>query len=180
MKRLAAEIMAIALMVGHGWLLPSTPAIAESSRALELRLLVPNPKSCVGSESIIAEVALRNMGRETVSIPAGGIDSAVHYSAYAPGDFHSPGLRTFDITSDPWPDQLRKQKEVILRPGESYWITGKLILDRDFFSEAGMYDVSIDFSAPRSGASVRAFTGPLESNRVYFELEDCHAENSKQ
>ena len=144
---------------------------AHPEDGLVLRLLIPNAKSCVASEEIGAEVVLRNTASTSVTVPLGAIGSGIHYSAYSPGDIHSPGLRTLDINSDPWPVRSRPPKEVTLRPGESYWVTSRLVLDHDFFSKPGIYDVSIELSAPQSGSNT--LVGPLESNRVYFELEDC-------
>jgi hypothetical protein len=148
---------------------------AESG--LVVRLLIPKPKSCTSSEEITAEVVLRNPTSASVAIPLGAIGSGIHYSAYSQGDIHSPGLATLNINSDPWPGRSRPPKEVTLHPGESYWLTFKLALDRDFFSKPGIYDVSIDLSAPESG--LNTFVGPLESNKVYFELEDCGQVKSK-
>jgi hypothetical protein len=151
---------------------------ANSQNDLVVRLLIPNPKSCIASDEIDTELVLRNTASTSVTVPLGAIGSGVHYSAYSPGDIHSPGLRTLDINSDPWPVlRSRPPKEVTLRPGESYWVTSRLVLDHDFFSKPGIYDVSIDLSAPQGGSNT--FVGPLESNRVYFELEDCGPHKTK-
>jgi hypothetical protein len=151
---------------------------ASSENGLVLRLLIPNPKFCTSNDEIVSEVVLRNTSSSSVTVPLGALGSGIHYTAYSPGDIHSPGLRTLDINADPWPvPRSRPPKEVTLRPGESYWVASRLALDHDFFSQAGIYDVTIDLSAPRGGSNT--FVGPLESNRVYFELEDCVTHKSK-
>jgi len=161
--------------------LPFTPSTAfpqrKPQRGLVLRLLIPNPKSCASSEDLIAEVVLRNPTSVTVTVPLSGIGSRIHYSYYSQGDIHSPGVATLNINADPWPARARPPKEITLRSGESYWLAAKLALDRDFFSKPGIYDVSIDL--PASPGRPNAFAGLSESNKVYFEIEDCSLGKAK-
>jgi hypothetical protein len=142
-----------------------------------LRLLIPNPKSCAPSEEISAEVVLRNQTPATVTVPLSGIGSGIHYSSHSQGDIHSPGVATLNVNADPWPARARPPKEITLRSGESYWLTARLALDRDFFSKPGIYDVSID--PPASSRNSHAFVGLSESNKVYFEVEDCNPGKTK-
>lgn len=152
---------------------------ARSPHRLALRLLVPNPKSCLGSEDIAAEIALRNMSSEPIKVPMSGFGSGIHYRAFSTGDIHSPGLQTLDLMSDPWPTQPRPPKQVNLGPGESYWADGRLVLNHEFFSKPGIYAVSIDFTASKNDAAPHVFDGALESNWVYFEVEDCNSDKAR-
>jgi hypothetical protein len=144
--------------------LPLTTSTALRQRKPEsgvvTRLLIPNPKSCISSEEIRAEIVLRNRTATTVIIPLSGIGSRIHYTSYSPGDIHSPGVATLSINADPWPARTRPPKKITLQSGESYWLDARLALDRDFFSKPGIYDVSIDIQES-------------ESNKVYFEIADC-------
>jgi len=152
---------------------------AQSPPKLALRLLLPNPKSCVGSEDIPAEIALRNMSDKPIIVPLSGIGSGVHYSKFSTSDIHSPGLQTLDVMSDPWPIQSHPPKQVKLGPGESYWADGRLVLNHEFFSTPGIYAVSIDFTPSKNAAAENVFDGALESNWVYFEVEDCRPDKTK-
>jgi hypothetical protein len=67
---------------------------AQLPHRLTLRLLVPSPKSCVGSEDIVAEIAFRNMSDESIKVSMSGLGSGIHYRAFSTGDVHSPGLQT--------------------------------------------------------------------------------------
>jgi hypothetical protein len=152
---------------------------AQSPHKLALRLLVPNPKSCLGSEGIAAEIALRNTSNEPIKVLMSGFGSGIHYRAFSTGDIHSPGLQTLDLMSDPWPIQSRRPKQVNLGPGESYWADGRLVLNHEFFSKPGIYAASIDFTASNNNAAAHIFEGALESNWVYFEVEDFHSDRPK-
>jgi hypothetical protein len=74
---------------------------ARLQHRLALRLLVPNPKSCLGSEDIFTEIAFRNISDESIKVSMSGFGSGIHYRAFSTGDAHSPGLQTLDLTSDP-------------------------------------------------------------------------------
>jgi hypothetical protein len=147
---------------------------------LAVRLLLPNPRSCLGDKHIPAEIALRNMSDKLIIVPLSGIGSGIHYRAFSTGDVHSPGLQTLDLMSDPWPTQSQPSKQVNLSPGESYWVDGRLVLNHEFFSTPGVFAVSVDFTPSRQDAAQNVFQGALQSNWVYFEIEECHDPGSRQ
>lgn len=151
----------------------------QSPPKLTLRLLLPTPKSCVGSDNIAAEIALRNMSDKQTMVPLSGISSGIHYRAFSTGDVHSPGLQTLDLMSDPWPIQSHPPKQVNLGPGESYWVDARLVLNHDFFSTPGIYAVSIDFTPSKNDGAGNVFEAALESNWVYFEIDDCGTQKTK-
>ena len=151
----------------------------QSPPKLALRLLLPIPKSCAGSESISAEIALRNISDKRMKVPLSGIGSGIHYRAFSTGDIHSPGLQTLDLTSDPWPIQSHSPEQVNLGPGESYWVDGRLVLNHDFFSASGIYAASIDFTPSKSAGTGNVFDGAMASNWVYFEIDDCGPQTTK-
>ncbi len=119
------------------------------------------------------------MSDKPITVPLNGIGSGIHYRSFSAGDIHSPGLQTLDITSDPWPLRAHPSKQVNLGAGESYWTDGKIILKNEFFSTPGIYAVSIDFVPSKSDSAANVFDGALESNWVYFEIEDCHGTASR-
>lgn len=173
------------LLLGVSWILFSAFLIlvarpeTQSAKWLTLRLLLPTPKSCVGAGHIDGEVAIRNTGAESIIVPLTGVGSSIQFSAYSAGDKLSPGFETLDIRADPWPTGSRPPKQIILRPGESYWVNVNFALEKDFFSKPGIYDVRIDLTAAESDTPKDAFSGSLESNWVYFELEDCSRHKTK-
>jgi len=155
------------LQVAHG------PADAELHKVLLLRLLIPEPQSCVGTEGISGELILRNTGNRPMIISFAGLSSGVQFRSYSEGDEHSSGLKTLDIRKDPWNPRAASPKEITLSPDESRWINVNLTLERDFFSKPGLYAVSVDHIVQTNATGTTLSTESLNSNWVYFELEDC-------
>ena len=142
-----------------------------------LRLLLPESTVCLGSKTVDAEIELRNVSDHAVTLMPGGIGSGTQFQSYPRlDDPYNPNIRSLDIRGDPWP-RARARRVVTLSPGESFRTTGAITLDKNFFSEPGIYKVSVDFSGsftlPPRGEHRKLFEGYLTSNWVYFEVGDC-------
>lgn len=139
-------------------------ASPQISPRLSVRLLFPVPKACVGGDGIDAEVAVRNASTDRATLTLDMVGYSINYHK---------DLRIGNRRGEPISSASRlASPRVILGPGETHWISRRIPLDANFFSEAGIYDVSVDSWILEHGAS-NVRTEVIESNLVYFELEDC-------
>jgi hypothetical protein len=165
---------------------PVSPQDNPSS-GLRMRLLMPDPKVCIGAKKIDLEAAVKNTSSEPVSFSPSGMGSGLSFSSHhvacqagehviaSVGAEHLSGSGIAIATGDmPWFLGSSSSPRVItVRPGETYWFSSSIPWNFDGL-EPGIYDVSVGLGvAPIKPNPSTPILGVLHSNDVYLELQDC-------
>lgn len=145
----------------------------QPQKGLLFRLVIPEPRSCVGTASIAGELILRNLGSSSAAVSLKGLSASFQFYSYSETKEHFPIMKSLNVRMEPWPLGATSRREITIEPDESHWMSIDLPLNSDFFSKDGLYEVSFDHIARIEPAGATASLESLETNSVYFELEDC-------
>jgi hypothetical protein len=162
---------ALLLLLLYGVLVPKNLTAGskpnKQADSLVFRIIPVNSSLPSGSKFISIEVELSNTSQKTVRITPVGIGTQVSI-AYR-GCSMDDGFRDLSTNADPFPD-FRATKVISIPPGGTYRQIRKIELEPDFF-KPGMYRMSMYFSGSVGGRK-DVFTGDLESNEVFFEIDE--------
>lgn len=154
-------------------LLAQAAAGGPSKHHVQLRIIVSNPRLCVGAKEVPLEAVLANAGETAASVYRSGIyeftfTKQVHVDATWKVDAYQS--RKDISTGDP----ALHESPVSLPPNSSVIFPIKYNFSSNFFGEPGTYSVRVRYTKIPSDATAKdAFLGGAESNEALFELNDC-------
>jgi hypothetical protein len=148
---------------------------ASGLEPISVRLLVPNPRACVGQQTLSLEAVLTNNTKKTIEISGDGVSHIIAVTKYKDGK--SVGFRNFlrEIKPVKWV-RIAPHQSVIVPSTEPIGPNAPFV--GSLFTESGTFAIMIEFAILQRNPDGNAhLPNEARSNEAMFMIGDCSDES---
>jgi hypothetical protein len=170
----ASKGLILLLLAAFAGFLPLTAQSGSYARPLKLRLLVPEPRNCIGAGKLKMDAVFSNDGDSPISVY-----TSTTYDFYFTRTIvrrNQLEVESHETRKDVGTrDSAMHDSPVILQPHVSIVVPLEYDTSDPFFGKSAAYSVSVRYMKNTETATPNeAVALGTESNEVLFEMSECH------